>query len=531
VKARGTAASATGLYIRMNWRSSYPTSGDYVSSAQRSGVVDLVAANGPIPAAWTVYEFVWTAPATAQWCSFSVYNYSGSGATPVDLFFDDAYVIRQLLTGEIKAAAITPTKLSPALLDLNLVANPSAETGTTDAWAFCEGTALPLTADATDRQHGDYSFKIAGNGVNVSSYLCRAFPVFPGETYYVRARVRGSAAAATGLYIRIHVRASYPAGDYVTTALHSTSVDLTSNQPVNAAWTLYEGFVTIPAGAYWASLSVYKWTGTEAIDLYFDDVCMLRQVPSALLKNSAVTYAKIQNVSVTDRLLGRQTAGAGVVEEIPCTAAGRALIAGASAAAQRTTLSISDPPGKAVTSVSLYSGGTRLFTNAAAQMSNGNVTLTPLAECWALYWWPFGFTPSLIGIDVTTAVAAALGKLAVHLVNADMSIGTQLGVTGSLDFSTTGIKSASIAPGASWAGPGFYWVGWLSDSAVVVRQVSTNGNPNGIMPYRSAGQGVGSIQRTVTDVPSGFPATPPALSVLAPAAAAPPQAAVLLGAP
>lgn len=58
------------------------------------------------------------------------------------------------------------------------------------------------------------------------------------------------------------------------------------------------------------------------------------------IDNSAVTYAKIQNVSATDRLLGRSTAGAGVVEEIACTAAGRALIDDADAATQRTTLGL-----------------------------------------------------------------------------------------------------------------------------------------------------------------------------------------------
>ncbi len=55
---------------------------------------------------------------------------------------------------------------------------------------------------------------------------------------------------------------------------------------------------------------------------------------------AAVTYSKIQNVSATDRLLGRATAGAGVVEEIPLTAAGRALIDDANAPAQRTTLGL-----------------------------------------------------------------------------------------------------------------------------------------------------------------------------------------------
>lgn len=58
------------------------------------------------------------------------------------------------------------------------------------------------------------------------------------------------------------------------------------------------------------------------------------------IDSSAVTYSKIQNVSATDRLLGRSTAGAGVVEEITCTAAGRALLDDADASAQRTTLGL-----------------------------------------------------------------------------------------------------------------------------------------------------------------------------------------------
>ncbi len=45
--------------------------------------------------------------------------------------------------------------------------------------------------------------------------------------------------------------------------------------------------------------------------------------------------------TATDKLLGRSAAGAGAGEEIPITAAGRALIAGADAAAQRATLELS----------------------------------------------------------------------------------------------------------------------------------------------------------------------------------------------
>lgn len=62
------------------------------------------------------------------------------------------------------------------------------------------------------------------------------------------------------------------------------------------------------------------------------------KVLTTMIADDNVTYAKIQDVSATDKILGRSTAGAGDVEEIPCTAAGRALLDDADAAAQLVTL-------------------------------------------------------------------------------------------------------------------------------------------------------------------------------------------------
>jgi len=56
--------------------------------------------------------------------------------------------------------------------------------------------------------------------------------------------------------------------------------------------------------------------------------------------SASIAFSKLANVSATDRLLGRSSAGAGAIEEITCTAAGRALLDDADAAAQRSTLGL-----------------------------------------------------------------------------------------------------------------------------------------------------------------------------------------------
>ena len=81
-------------------------------------------------------------------------------------------------------------------------------------------------------------------------------------------------------------------------------------------------------------------TGDQTITLTGDVTGSGTGSFAATIANDAVTYAKIQNVSATDKLLGRSTAGAGDVEEISCTSAGRALLDDADAAAQRTTLGL-----------------------------------------------------------------------------------------------------------------------------------------------------------------------------------------------
>jgi hypothetical protein len=95
------------------------------------------------------------------------------------------------------------------------------------------------------------------------------------------------------------------------------------------------------------------------------------------LAASAVTYAKIQNVSATDKLLGRASAGAGAIEEITLTAAGRALIDDVSVSDQRTTLGLGSLATQNGNSVAITGGTISGITSLTSTTSNiGTVTIT-----------------------------------------------------------------------------------------------------------------------------------------------------------
>lgn len=72
-----------------------------------------------------------------------------------------------------------------------------------------------------------------------------------------------------------------------------------------------------------------EFTGSAGIQTtaFTGDVTKSAGGTATTIAAGVVTYAKIQNVSATDKILGRSTAGAGSAEEIACTSGARTMIA------------------------------------------------------------------------------------------------------------------------------------------------------------------------------------------------------------
>lgn len=85
----------------------------------------------------------------------------------------------------------------------------------------------------------------------------------------------------------------------------------------------------------------------------------------ANVPDEAITYAKMQHVSASDRLLGRVSSGAGDVEEVTCTDFAQSLLDDADAAAGRTTLGLGTISTQAADSVTITGGSIAGITDLA----------------------------------------------------------------------------------------------------------------------------------------------------------------------
>lgn len=198
-------------------------------------------------------------------------------------------------------------------------------------------------------------------------------------------------------------------------------------------------------------------------------------VTTVKILDDNVTYAKIQNVSATDKLLGRSTAGAGDIEEITCTSAGRALLDDADASAQRSTLGLGSLATlSAVTNTELanqYINNLTSVTAAAGDYvaiadtsDSGNKKKTLVSDIVALATTTFASGAEFVtGTDTTKALNSAVVRNN-NIINAT----TQLTTSGTAkDF--TGIPA------------------WAKEITIMFDQVGTNGISDFLIQLGDAG--------------------------------------------
>jgi hypothetical protein len=185
-------------------------------------------------------------------------------------------------------------------------------------------------------------------------------------------------------------------------------------------------------------------------------------VATAKIADDAVTYAKVQNVSDTDKLLGRSSAGAGNIEEITCTSAGRALIAGASAGDQRTTLGL----GSLATQSGTFSGthsGTSSGTNTGDQTIalTGDVTGSGTGTFAATIASDAVTTAKILDANVTTGKLAAGAVTGPKLAADSSTVVSGNAPSGSGDFEGQGWINTNTGLNYVWTGAAWQQVAAL----------------------------------------------------------------------
>jgi len=184
-------------------------------------------------------------------------------------------------------------------------------------------------------------------------------------------------------------------------------------------------------------------------------------VTNVKILNSNVTYAKIQDVSATDKVLGRISAGAGVVEEISTTGSGSVV--------RENTPTLTTPNIGAATATSINGNtittGTGTLTIGAGKTFTSNNTLTLAGTDGTTMTFPTstatiartdaaqtfsgtqtfsGLISGSLGLDVTGAVVNINNDATANGVN----IGTSTN-TGIVTIGGTGNQTISIGNGAA----------------------------------------------------------------------------------
>jgi hypothetical protein len=100
------------------------------------------------------------------------------------------------------------------------------------------------------------------------------------------------------------------------------------------------------------------------------------KIGTTAIADGAITYAKIQNISATDKLLGRSSAGSGSVEEISCTSFARTILDDADAATVRSTIGLGTvATGNTISTALLEDGSV-----TSGKLASGSVGTVKIAD-------------------------------------------------------------------------------------------------------------------------------------------------------
>jgi hypothetical protein len=225
------------------------------------------------------------------------------------------------------------------LADLSDVTGTTGS-GSTVVLADSPTLTTPIVGDFTSATH-DHADGAGGGQLNPASALSGAVPVHKGgtnRTTITSHTVLVGNAASTVALVGPGASGEVLKGN-TGSAPSFGAVDVTSD---------ITGTVpTANLGTGTANSSTFlrgdqSWAAPTASlgDGDYGDITVGGSGTTMTIDADAVTYGKMQDTSGTNVVLGRSTAGAGTVEEIACTSAGRALLDDADASAQRTTLEL-----------------------------------------------------------------------------------------------------------------------------------------------------------------------------------------------
>lgn len=189
--------------------------------------------------------------------------------------------------------------MSSGVTSWSTTANSNATADSTINWA--EGMAPSAVNDSARAMMARIAdWRDSLNGSNATT---------GGTTAYVLTSDQSFAALSAGLEVAFQINAT-------NTGTSTLNVDSLGAKPLRSAAGVEVVAGALKIGAVYRATYFTSNSGEWLLHDYTPTIIAADQVVTASIINDAVTYTKIQNVSATKRALGRNTSGAGDVEEV-----------------------------------------------------------------------------------------------------------------------------------------------------------------------------------------------------------------------